>query len=202
MMVGGAVLAAVAVGAAVVGVRYGYLSFTASDPGVATAEAPPLAAPTLAAASPDEGSPAPGAPASPENAPLAVTPAAPTPGPARHGPIVAEGRTMLPGGLVAIRSGDTVEVHFDTPDTRTRRPEKFERIVRATLPAVYGAVAGDALAGVPAGQLVDSAALLEELPERGMRLRTTGGGTLVVWPATRPGRDGPLVITYRATHLP
>ena len=131
----------------------------------------------------------------------AAEPASAQPTPVLAGPIVAEGRTELPGGLFVVRRGDTVEVHFDTPTTRTRRPEKFERIVRETLPTVYGALADDALAGIPPGRLVDAAGLLDGLPERGVRLRTADGGTLVVWPSTRPGRDGPLVITYRATIL-
>lgn len=117
------------------------------------------------------------------------------------GPIVAQGRTVLPGGAVAVRSGDTVAVHFDTPATRTRRPEKFERIVRATLPAIYGTTADSALAAVPEGSLASEGDLLTSLPERGVRLPTMGGDTLMVWPETRPGRDGPLVVTYRATIL-
>jgi hypothetical protein len=112
---------------------------------------------------------------------------------------VAEGRTELRDGLVAVRSGDTVAVHFDTPATRTRRFDKFERIVRETLPQVYGAVADSVLARVPAGQLARSGDLLTELPERGVHLPTGDGGTLALWPETRPGRDGPLVVTYRAT---
>lgn len=140
----------------------------------------------------------------PQRTPAAERPQAAPPAPAPSSvpaPIVAEGRTPLPGGLMAVRTGDTVVVHFDTPETRTRRPEKFERIVRETLPAIYGALAGDALAGLPAGQLVAGAELLEELPARGMRLRTAQGGELILWPATRPGRDGPLVVSYRATVL-
>ena len=30
--------------------------------------------------------------------------------------------------MVAVRSGDTVLVHFDVPNTRTRRADKFERL--------------------------------------------------------------------------
>lgn len=116
-------------------------------------------------------------------------------------PIIAEGRTSLPGGLYAVRTGDTVEVHFDTPENRTRRRDKFERVVRETLPTVYGTVADEALAGVPAGQLVADGELPTDLTERGVRLRTAQGGTLMVWPSTIPGRDGPLVVAYRTTIL-
>ncbi len=115
------------------------------------------------------------------------------------GPIVAEGRTSLPGGLFAVRTGDTVEVYFDTPENRTRRRDKFERIVRETLPAVYGTVAHDALSDVPVGELVATGELPTEIAERGVLLRTAQGGSLMVWPSTRPGRDGPLVVSYRTT---
>jgi hypothetical protein len=43
-------------------------------------------------------------------------------------PIVGQGRTPLRDGLVAVRTGDTVAVHFDTPGIRTRQPTE----VRAT----------------------------------------------------------------------
>lgn len=114
-------------------------------------------------------------------------------------PIVAPGRTSLGDGAVAVRSGDTVAVHFDTPEARTRRPEKFERIVRSTLPAIYGAAADSALAAVPQGMLASGGDLLTALPEQGVRIPTSDGGALMLWPETRPGRDGPLVVTYRAT---
>lgn len=162
------------------------------------------------AASPDAADPASTLVSVPSGPSASIAPEAqsipgvpPTPGVVPAGsplrPIVAEGRTALPGGLFAVRTGDTVEVHFDTPENRTRRRDKFERIVRETLPAVYGAVADDALSGVPAGELLAGGELPAELTERGVRLRIAEGSTLIVWPSTRPGRDGPLVVTYRAT---
>jgi hypothetical protein len=135
------------------------------------------------------------------DAEAAPTTAAVTPAPAERSapaPIVAEGRTELRDGIVAVRTGDTVAVHFDTPMTRTRRPEKFERIVRATLPEVFGTMADSALAATPAGRIASAGDLLTELPVRGVQLRTGDGDTLTLWPETRPGRDGPLVVTYRA----
>jgi hypothetical protein len=152
--------------------------------------------------------PAPTAPAVVPDAPLPETeePAAPaaafmTAGPTTPGVrlMVAEGRTPLGGGMVAVRSGDTVTVHFDQPGTRTRRADKFERVLRTTLPVVYGPLAEAALAALPDGQLVRAGDLLTALPMRGVRLRTADGATLAVWPQTRPGRDGPLVVTYLAT---
>ena len=113
-------------------------------------------------------------------------------------PVVSPGVTALRDGMSAERVGDTVTVVFDTELARTRRPQKFEGIVRATLPMVYGAVADSALAATPAGAIAGAGDLFTELPARGVRLRAPGGTTLLVTPATRPGRDGPLVVSYRA----
>jgi len=133
-------------------------------------------------------SPAPVAPGSP-----AVAPAS-----ARLWPRIAEGRTALGRGVVAERRGDTVRVLFDTPHMRTRHPEKFEGTVRATLPALYGAAATSALAGVPHGALVASADLAGAAP-RGVRVVLPDGQMLALRPETRPGRDGPLVVRYAIT---
>jgi len=173
----------------------------------AVASVPAVDAPG-APAEPAAAAPAPTAPAVVPDAPLpeAEEPAAPaaafmTAGPTTAGVrlMVAEGRTPLGGGMVAVRSGDTVTVHFDQPGTRTRRADKFERVLRTTLPVVYGPLAEAALAALPDGQLVRAGDLLTALPMRGVRLRTADGATLAVWPQTRPGRDGPLVVTYLAT---
>jgi hypothetical protein len=112
-------------------------------------------------------------------------------------PIVGQGSTRLRDSVVAVRRGDSVTVHFDTPGSRTRRPEKFEQIVRATLPAIYGPMADSVLEHVPAGDLARSD-LLTDLPTRGLRLAIGDGWALALWPATRPGLDGPLVVMYRA----
>ena len=115
------------------------------------------------------------------------------------GPVVAPGTTELPEGLSVVRAGDSLTVHFDTELGRTRRPEKFERIVRETLPMIYGATAESLLAGVPAGAIAGAGELLTELPARGVRIPTADGRTLLLRPETRPGRDGPLVVRYIAT---
>lgn len=112
---------------------------------------------------------------------------------------IAEGRTDLGEGRWAERSGDSVTVHFDTPVYRTRHVEKFEQVVRATLPAVYGAAADSALASVPAGDLGAVGDLLTELPARGIQLPVRDGWRLTLWPGTRPGQDGPLVVRYRVS---
>ena len=134
-------------------------------------------------------------------APAALLPPPPAPAPATPAivPVVPEGRTELAGGMFALRSGDTVTVHFDTPDARTRRPERFEQLVRSTLPLAYGAAAEALLASVAPGALVGAVDLVTELPTRGLHLRASDGRALSIWPETRPGRDGPLVISYRAT---
>lgn len=113
------------------------------------------------------------------------------------GPVLPQGRTDLPDSLFATRSGDTVVVHFDTSPARTRRADKFESIVRRTLDAVYGPIADTTLAAVPEGHLVAPNELLTSLPSRGIHLAGPHGARLVIWPETRPGRDGPLIVAYR-----
>jgi hypothetical protein len=112
-------------------------------------------------------------------------------------PIVAEGRTALRDGLVAIRTGDTVTVHFDTPLLRTRQKQKFEQLVRATLPAIYGAAVESVLATVAAGDLIRGADPTTAPLTHGVYLPLAAGWSLALWPETRPGRDGPLIVTYR-----
>ncbi|HEX6058142.1 MAG TPA: hypothetical protein VFZ11_03910 [Gemmatimonadaceae bacterium] len=158
----------------------------------------PAAAPETPATLERVAAPAPAAVVAPvtETAPSA----APAPAPASPlGPVVAPGTTELPEGLSVVRVGDSLTVHFDTELGRTRRPEKFERIVRETLPMIYGAGAESLLAGVPAGAIAGAGDLLTELPAHGVRIPTADGRTLLVRPETRPGRDGPLVIRYIAT---
>jgi hypothetical protein len=134
----------------------------------------------------------------PVNPPIAAPPAPPIPLTPPLAPIVAEGRTRLRDSVVAIRRGDSVTVRFDTPHGRTRRPEKFEQIVRATLPAIYGPLVDSVLVRIPPGALVGPTGLLTDLPARGLRLSLGAGWALALWPATRPGQDGPLVVMYRA----
>jgi hypothetical protein len=131
-------------------------------------------------------------------APIEAPPAPPLPPTPPLFPIVAEGTTHLRDSVVAIRSGDSVTVHFDTPRARTRRPEKFEQIVRATLPAIYGPAVDSVLDRIPSGNLARSGDLLTDLPTRGLRLALGDGWALALWPETRPGLDGPLVVMYRA----
>ena len=112
--------------------------------------------------------------------------------------IVREGRTTFPDSIIAERGGDSVIVDFDTPGARTRRRDKFEDVVRRTLPLVYGATVDSVLRAIPAGGIIGSVDLLTELPRRGAHLRIAAGWTLDLWPETRPGQDGPLVVGYRA----
>ena len=159
--------------------------------------APSPATPIADSTTPPGSTPAPGNPApthtdSGSSRPPASPPAAPA-----LRPVVPMGRTDLPDSLYVERRGDTVVVHFDTSPTRTRRADKFEAVVRQTLRTVYGAVADTLLAAVPAGQLVVPNELLTTLPSRGIRLTSTTGARVQLWPETRPGRDGPLVVAYR-----
>ena len=114
-------------------------------------------------------------------------------------PVIGEGQSDLGDGIVAVRGGNEVKVFFDSPLTRTRRPEKLETILRETLPKIYGAAADSTLAAIPAGSLVPREGLVTELPARGLTIPVRDGVTLRVWPETRPGQDGPLVVRYRAT---
>jgi hypothetical protein len=112
--------------------------------------------------------------------------------------VIPEGRTELRDSVLAQRTGDIVIVDFDLVMTRTRRRDKFERIMRETLPALYGARVDSVLAAIPEGSLVGEGDLLTELPLRGIQLPLGTGYQLTVWPETRPGHDGLLVVRYRA----
>ena len=112
--------------------------------------------------------------------------------------VIPAGRTDLTDSVFVERFGDSAVVHFDTELGRTRRRDKFEQMVRATLPALYGARADSLLASVPAGGLAAGRDLVTEVAAHGVRLPLAGGDTLELWPQTRPGQDGPLVVSYRA----
>ena len=117
-------------------------------------------------------------------------------------PRIAEGRRELTDSMFAVREGPAVTVHFDTESLRTRYDWKFERVVRSTLPIVFGSVVRAALDSIPEGQLAAGGDLLTELTTRGIDLPIGEGQTLRVWPVTRPGQDGPLVVAYRAASAP
>jgi hypothetical protein len=136
-----------------------------------------------------------GAPADP------TPPVAAAPAPAERvglRPAIPEGRRELGDSMFAVREGASVTVHFDTETLRTRFDWKFEGVVRATLPLVYGEVTRAALDSVPTGTLVRGGDLLSDLPTRGFPI-AVGDDQLRVWPITRPGRDGPLVVAYRVS---
>lgn len=135
-------------------------------------------------------------------APVAAPAAPSAPAAAPLIPMVPEGTSPLADSMTVVRQGDTMLVHFDTELGRTRRPEKFDAIVRATLLQIYGSAAESMLASVAPGAIARDGDLLADLPTRGIRLRAADGSTLALWPVTRPGRDGPLVVSYRATVSP
>jgi hypothetical protein len=132
-----------------------------------------------------------------ERAPAASQIVAPSPVPAPLSIIVPAGRTDVADDVILERAGDSVVVDFDTDAARTRRRDKFDRIVRQTLPLVYGPRVEPVLAAIPAGTLANDGDLVTELPVRGIHLALSDGWMLDVFPETRPGRDGPLVVTYR-----
>jgi len=117
-------------------------------------------------------------------------------------PTIGEGRTSLRDGIVAERQGDEITVHFDTPAARTRRPDKFEGILRATLPRIFGPAVDSALGGMPPGTIVPPQGLTTDLPTQGLYVPLPGGPTLRIWPETRAGEEGPLVVRYRVLIAP
>ena len=148
---------------------------TAGDTTASNAVAPPMAMPI----------------STPSTAALVAAPA-PTPAPPvtpptipAMSPVIPVGRTMLRDTMVAERVGDTVRVSFDLLLSRTRRADKFEAIMRATLPQVFGAAADSALRSLPAGSVARAGDLVATLPERGLRIPAAGGVTIAVWPETR-----------------
>ena len=134
-------------------------------------------------------------PASPATAPVPTAPVTPAPA----SPLVPQGKSSLPDSLLATRTDSVITVSFDRTMIRTRNPWKFERLVRSTLPALYGPVADSALARIPEGGLVRQGDLINELPTRGMRIPVAPGWTFTLFPITRPGQDGPLVTQYRVS---
>ena len=114
-------------------------------------------------------------------------------------PIVPQGESSLASGPTALRADSVVTVSFDKAMMRTRIPAKFELLVRSTLPAIYGRSIDSVLAKVPAGGIVSQGDLLSELPSRGARIPVNAGWTLALYPETRPGADGPLVVRYRVS---
>lgn len=134
-------------------------------------------------------------------APVSAAPKAESPVPKLE-PKIAEGRRNLAESMFAVREGPEVTVHFDTDAWRTRYDWKFERVVRATLPILFGNVVRAALDSIPEGQLAAGGDLLTELTTRGIELPISEGQILRLWPVTRPGQDGPLVVAYRASSAP
>jgi hypothetical protein len=140
---------------------------------------------------------APATPAAATTAPTApVAPKAPI------APLLAEGKTVLPNGMVATRSDSVVTLAFDNPSSRTRQPEKFEQLLRTTLPKVYGPAIDSVLSKVPAGELMKDGNLVSDLPTRGIHVPVRDAWSLAVYPETRPGHDGPLVVRYRVSVVP
>lgn len=114
-------------------------------------------------------------------------------------PAIPEGRRELGDGIISERHGDTVTVSFDTELLRTRFDWKFEGVVRGTLPLMFGELARIALDSIPHGELLRGADLLGALPRAGLAIPMPAeAGSIRVWPVIRSGRDGPLVVAYRA----
>jgi len=135
--------------------------------------------------------------AAPASATVIAAPPTPTATPLK--PLVPEGTTTLPSGMTATRHDSVVVLSFDFAGARTRIPERFERLVRTTLPSVYGARADSAVRAIPDGGIARQGDLFTELAERGVRIPLSTGGAIALYPISRPGQDGPLVTRYRVT---
>jgi hypothetical protein len=129
--------------------------------------------------------------------PDSVPPVSPIPaGPVSpYAPLIAAGESDLGDSVTALRTGDTVTVLFDTEMTRTRRADKFDRLVRLTVPRVFGPTVARHLPTMP---LARDGQLTAMLPETGIHVQLDDGWVLRIWPLTREGRDGPLITAYRA----
>jgi hypothetical protein len=114
-------------------------------------------------------------------------------------PTVPEGSSALGDSITAERNGGDVIVYFDTEALRTRFDWKFEGVVRATLPKIFGTDARVALDSVRTGDFVRGGHLIRDLPTKGIPLALSDGRSLIIRPITRPGLDGPLVVGYRAS---
>jgi hypothetical protein len=114
-------------------------------------------------------------------------------------PVLPQGQSSLPQGPTALRTDSLVTVSFDTPMIRTRIPAKFERLVRSTLPAVYGRSIDSVLSKIPEGGIARQGDLVSELPTRGVRIPVNSDWAITLYPETRPGQDGPLVVRYRVS---
>jgi hypothetical protein len=164
---------------------------------VASIESEPVvSAPQSAPETTPDSAPIPVASVAPESTVVSVA-SVTIPPAAELAAAIGEGKTSLRDGIIAERRGDEVTVHFDTPLARTRRPEKFEGVLRATLPQIYGARVDSALTAIPVGTLVPADGLTTDLPAQGLYVPVPGGPTLRIWPETRPGEKGPLVVRYR-----
>jgi hypothetical protein len=112
-------------------------------------------------------------------------------------PILPAGESSLADGVTASRANAIVTVSFDKPMIRTRIPEKFEQFVRSTLPRIYGAAIDSSLTRLPIGAIARQGNLVDDLPSSGVRIPIGAAWEVRVFPETRPGVEGPLVVRYR-----
>lgn len=116
---------------------------------------------------------------------------------APFGPTIAMGESMLADSVLATRTDSAVVLSFDRSMLRTRMPMKFELFLRSTLKQVYGPAVDSVLARIPDGSIASQGDLLNDLPTRGIHLPISEAWSIDVYPETRQGQDGPLVVRYR-----
>jgi hypothetical protein len=164
---------------------------------IATAPIPVDSSSLLAQATPTpQGQVQPAAPTTAAGEPTTPTRRAP------FAPVILRGETMLADSVVAVRNDSDVVVNFDRAKVRTRRPDKFEQFVRTTLEYVYGAPGAAVISKLPYGAIASQGDLINELPTRGIRIPVDSAWVIRLFPETKVGRDGPLVVRYRVRLVP
>jgi hypothetical protein len=113
--------------------------------------------------------------------------------------VLVEGQTQLTDSIYAVRAGDSVIVNFDRFGYRTRRSDKLETSLRASLPLIYGRMATAFLDTLAEGQLVTNRDVVGALATSGMRITLDNGATAHIRVLTRVGRDGELAVGYLTT---
>jgi hypothetical protein len=161
--------------------------------GPSGSDATPASKPVPVAAAPRIDS----TPAVAPTAPVVELAAKPAPVAPTIVPVIPQGETVLADGVTAFRVDSTVTLSFDLPMIRTRMADKFEQFVRATIPQLYGTAVDSALHAMPLGSIASQGNLITELPARGIHIPMKNRVELALYPETRPGDTGPIVVRYR-----
>src|SRR5260370_41568123 len=133
----------------------------------------------------------------PAATPVIPAPATPLVSAPKAASLLGQGRTTLTDSIYAVRSGDSVLVNFDTHGNRTRRADKFEQMLRTTLPLVYGRRVTSSLGSGPTRALLPSTDVVGELTSQGVHLTPDNCVEISLLPQTRPSPGGPTFVAHR-----